>query len=202
MARIPDARLGRGNWTVPNLLTVLRIVLTPLFVVFYLDRQYGLALGVFFVCGATDALDGFLARVLDQRSRLGAMLDPLADKALLVTSFICLAGTGWVPLWLSVLVVSRDAIILGGLALLTVSGRDMRGSIRPSGLSKCSTALQMATILMAFAAHMTGWAGLPLGALTWLTGIFTALSGIDYVITGVGLFPAGSDGPGDKGNGR
>ncbi|GAB6035983.1 CDP-alcohol phosphatidyltransferase family protein [Fundidesulfovibrio butyratiphilus] len=202
MTPAPEFGPRQGNWTIPNLLTALRIVFTPVFVVFFLNGRYVLALTVFFVCGLTDALDGFLARVLDQRSRLGAMLDPLADKALLVTSYVCLTHAGWVPLWLGVAVVSRDAVILGGLALLTVSGRDMRGSIRPSVPGKCCTALQMATVLAAFAVRLTGGAGSLLLVLVWLTGLFTAFSGLDYVLRGIRLFFAGTDGPNDRGSAR
>ena len=78
-------------WTIPNILTIVRILLTPVFVMAYTSENFNLAWILFAIAGLTDALDGFLARIWNQRTELGAMLDPLADKTLLFTSFICLA---------------------------------------------------------------------------------------------------------------
>jgi len=183
-----------GNWTVPNALTMARILLTPFFVVFFLDANYTGALGMFFLAGLSDALDGLLARLLDQRSALGAILDPLADKILLVTSYICLAHSGWIPVWLAVLVVSRDVIILGGVALLTFWGQDMRLSIRPSLVSKLTTAAQMALVLTGFLAGMDVWGGVfdgVLVGLVWVTAALTLLSGGHYVAKGLAMFTGG-----------
>lgn len=185
-----------GNWTIPNALTIARILLTPFFVVLFLDGNYIGALSMFFLAGLSDALDGLLARLLDQRSALGAILDPLADKILLVTSFICLAHAGWIPLWLAVLVVSRDVIILGGIALLTFWGRDMRQSIQPSLISKLTTATQMALVLMGFLVGMEVWGGAGvtlLGALIWIAAALTVVSGGHYVAKGLAMFTGGQD---------
>lgn len=182
---------GSTNWTVPNALTVARILLTPLFVAFFLDGNHLAALSMFFLAGISDALDGFLARVLDQRSPLGAVLDPLADKVLLDTSYVCLAHAGWVPPWLAVAVVSRDVVILGGVALLTFWGQDMRSRIRPSTASKATTASQMALVLSAFLLG-AGW--MPEGvawlvdALVWVTAALTVVSGGHYVAKGLAMF--------------
>ncbi|WP_243366326.1 CDP-alcohol phosphatidyltransferase family protein [Fundidesulfovibrio soli] len=185
-----------GNWTIPNALTMARILLTPFFVVLFLDGNYFGALSMFFLAGLSDALDGLLARLLDQRSALGAILDPLADKILLVTSFICLAHAGWIPLWLAVLVVSRDVIILGGIALLTFWGRDMRQSIHPSLVSKLTTATQMALVLTGFLVGMDVWGGagkaLLLG-LVWIAAALTVVSGGHYVAKGLAMFTGGQD---------
>lgn len=182
---------GAGNWTIPNALTVARILFTPLFVVFFLEGRYLPALSMFFLAGITDALDGFLARVLNQRSQLGAVLDPLADKVLLDASFVCLAHAGWTPVWLAVAVVSRDVIILGGVALLTFWGQDMRARIRPSLGSKATTAAQMALVLAAFLAG-TGWGGKPAtvaaGGLVWAVAVLTLASGGHYVAKGLAMF--------------
>ncbi len=185
---------GSTNWTIPNALTVARILFTPLFVVFFLDGRHVAALSMFFLAGVTDALDGFLARVLDQRSPLGAVLDPLADKVLLDTSYVCLAQAGWIPAWLAVTVVSRDVLILGGVALLTFWGQDMRSRIKPSPASKATTAAQMALVLAAFL-HGAGWwmAGADgiVGGLSWLTAALTVVSGGHYVLKGLAMFGRG-----------
>jgi len=178
-----------GNWTIPNALTVARILCTPLFIVFFLNGRYMAALSMFALAGVSDALDGFLARVLDQRSALGAMLDPLADKVLLTTSFLCLAWADWLPLWLTVTVVSRDVLILGGVALLCFWGQDMRSRIRPSRLSKITTACQMCLILAAFAQArgLFGGEGVT-EALIWVTAVLTIASGGHYVARGLAMF--------------
>ncbi|MFZ5428364.1 MAG: CDP-alcohol phosphatidyltransferase family protein [Thermodesulfobacteriota bacterium] len=182
---------GSTNWTIPNALTVARILFTPLFVVFFLDGEHAAALSLFFLAGLTDALDGFLARVLDQRSPLGAVLDPLADKVLLNTSFVCLAQAGWIPAWLAVAVVSRDVLILGGVALLTFWGQDMRSRIKPSPVSKATTAAQMVLILAAFlrgAGWWTAGSGPLVGGLVWATAALTVASGGHYVLKGFAMF--------------
>ncbi len=176
-------------WTIPNLLTISRILLTPGFVMAYVDHRFDLAWGLFAVAGLTDALDGFLARILKQRSRLGAMLDPLADKCLLVTSYICLAMQGWLPHWLTVLVVSRDAIIIGGLALLHFWGVDIKSRIQPIWSSKATTTAQILLVLfiMIQKTFELNYSVLE----TWiisLTAGLTVVSGVHYVLKGFGFF--------------
>lgn len=183
------AKIGEGDiWTIPNLLTILRILLTPGFVMAYVTQRLDLAWVLFAVAGFTDALDGFLAKMLKQRTKLGAMLDPLADKILLVTSFICVSLQGWLPKWLAVLVVSRDAIIVGGLAVLHFWGVNIRERIRPSWVSKITTTVQIALILLVIF-QKTADMELPRAqlALVWLVGGFTVVSGIHYVLVGMGL---------------
>lgn len=176
-------------WTIPNLLTISRILLTPGFVMAYIDQRFDVAWALFAVAGFTDALDGFLARVLKQRSRLGAMLDPLADKCLLVASFICLAMQGWLPNWLTVLVVSRDAIILGGLALLHFWGVDIKSRIKPIWSSKATTTAQIGLVLFVMI-QKTFVLSYPL-IESWfvaLTAALTVVSGVHYVLKGFGFF--------------
>jgi cardiolipin synthase len=180
-----------GNWTVPNALTVARILFTPLFVAFFLDQDYLAALSVFILAGLTDALDGFLAKLLDQRSRLGAMLDPLADKVLLDSCYICLSSAGWLPTWLTVTVVSRDVIILGGLALLAFWGQDMRDRIAPSLVSKLTTIAQMILVLVSLMHWLAMWGTSLedlLDVLAVLTAALTVISGAHYVWKGLTLF--------------
>ncbi|MCX5833093.1 MAG: CDP-alcohol phosphatidyltransferase family protein, partial [Deltaproteobacteria bacterium] len=95
---------------IPNLLTLLRILLVPVFVILLIQGLFLKALLVFVVAGLTDAMDGFIARVLHQKTVLGLYLDPLADKALIITSFVTLSVMGLIPPWLAVLVISRDFI--------------------------------------------------------------------------------------------
>ncbi len=189
-------RLSDRNWTIPNMLTIFRVLLTPVFVVFFMQERLYSALLTFGVAGLTDALDGIIARVLHQRSRLGAMLDPLADKTLLVTSFICLAIKGWIPGWLAVIVVSRDVIIVGGLAVLSFFGVDIKGRIHPILISKVNTMAQMLLILAvlggrAFFIGQGETAGLLLvsSALAIVVAVLSVVSGIFYIREWFGLFP-------------
>lgn len=176
-------------WTIPNILTIVRIFLTPVFVMAYTSENFNLAWILFAIAGLTDALDGFLARIWNQRTQLGAMLDPLADKALLVTSFICLALKGWIPTWFTVLVVSRDVIIIGGLALLNFWGVDVRSRIKPIWISKFTTAAQIFLVIFVMIQRSFKLEfSTSLSFMVWVTAIGTVLSGIAYVRRGFELF--------------
>lgn len=129
----------------PNLLTVLRILLIPVFVYLILVHQNLWALLVFAAAGFTDGLDGYIARVYDLKTRIGAFLDPLADKLLLLTSYILLARLDRLPLWLTGVVVSRDMVILSGILCLFMTKKKVDFS--PSFLGKVTTFVQWATIL-------------------------------------------------------
>lgn len=176
-------------WTIPNILTILRILLTPGFVMAYTSENFNLAWILFAIAGLTDALDGFLARIWDQRTRLGAMLDPLADKALLVTSFICLALKGWIPHWFTVLVVSRDVIILGGLMVLNFWGVDIKNRIKPIWISKFTTTAQIILVIFVMIQRSFDFE-FPFiqGSMVWLTALVTVISGFRYVRRGFELF--------------
>lgn len=189
--------MGRDTiWTVPNILTIIRILLTPVFVMAYISENFTLAWILFLIAGLTDALDGFLARIWNQRTQLGAMLDPLADKALLVTSFICLAVKGWLPAWVAVLVVSRDAIIIGGLSVLNFWGVDVRSRIRPIWISKFNTVAQIFLVFFVMVSRTFGFdSPLFLFLLVWLTALTTILSGVAYVRRGFELFAENSPEP-------
>src|SRR5919108_653147 len=140
--------------TVPNLLTVFRMVLIPVFVSLLFYQRFVLALVVFVLAGITDGLDGLLARRFDQRSQLGTILDPIADKLMLVTAFVVLSMRSVfpqplpkhlpVPFWVTVAVISRDVfIVVGAAAINMVTGFR---SFRPSRLGKLSTAAQIFAI--------------------------------------------------------
>jgi cardiolipin synthase len=187
--------LRENNWTIPNLLTVTRIMLTPGFVMAFVDHRLDLAWVLFAIAGLTDALDGTLARLLKQRSTFGAILDPLADKILLVTSFTCLAVQDWIPQWLAILVVSRDLFIVGGLALLHYSGVDVKRGIKPVWISKCATTVQISLVLLVMVEHsmmrfhpdIHKW-------LVCAVAVLTALSGAYYLVVGLRMFPHNDNG--------
>jgi cardiolipin synthase len=168
-----------------NSLTLLRIILVPVVVIFLIQCYYFNALVVFSFCGITDALDGFLARILTQQTTLGAYLDPLADKTLIITCFLTLSILGHIPGWLAVIVVSRDAIILGGVLTLMIV--EISCEIQPAFISKVTTTLQIFTIFFALVSQCIPgdfertW----LTYLYWLTALFTIISGLNYISMGI-----------------
>ncbi|MEK6654814.1 MAG: CDP-alcohol phosphatidyltransferase family protein, partial [Thermodesulfobacteriota bacterium] len=105
---------------IPNLLTLLRIIMVPVIVILLIQGSFLKALIVFIAASLTDALDGFLARVLHQQTVLGSYLDPIADKALLASSFVTLSVLHIIPGWLTVIVISRDFIILLGISVFSI----------------------------------------------------------------------------------
>jgi cardiolipin synthase len=168
---------------IPNLLTIGRILLVPLLVIFLLDGKHLAAFWVFVLAGATDALDGFLARVLKQKTNFGAFLDPIADKLLLITSYITLSVLDILPKWLTVLVVSRDVLIWGGIGILMLYNRDFK--YKPSLVSKVTTFFQLLTVVFYLGRGFFGEI-FPLGVhLIYPTAVFTLLSGAHYILRGL-----------------
>lgn len=170
----------RWRW-IPNALTFLRILLIIPFSAAILVENYSLALVLFFVAAATDGIDGFLARHFNWHTRLGAIADPLADKALLLTSYLMLSLNGDLPVWLFLLVAGRDLLIVcGGLAFHYAIGRfDME----PSVPGKINTFIQILVVL----GVIIVLAGVPLPDGTITAGIFlvtisAVYSGAHYVI--------------------
>jgi len=177
---------------IANGLTAARILLVPYFAFLLISGRGKSALLVFAVCGATDVLDGLLARWLRQRTLVGTLLDPIADKLLMATAFIVLAYVHIVPLRLTVMVISRDIIILTGslIYLLLFEASD----IRATGLSKANTAVQILTVIYflsiaAFPAEAkalgTGMRTLPDRAVTFICATTTILSGLQYLYIGI-----------------
>ncbi len=167
----------------PNLLTLLRILVTPLFVIFMIKGHYRPALLVFFLAGISDGLDGFFARSFNQKTTLGAHLDPIADKLLLISTFVTLAVRQIIPSWLAVVVISRDILIFTGIAILRFF--NVAFTIKPSTISKCTTVAQLATaflVLLAFEATIVQPVLTP---LFWLTTVLTTASGLHYVYLGI-----------------
>ncbi len=180
---------SRKIWTIPNLITIFRILLTPGFVIAYLDSNFLAAWLLFMVAGISDGLDGFLARLMKQRTEFGAMIDPLADKILLVTSFICLTAQGYIPVWLTVLAVSRDLIIVGGLFLLKFYGVDVEKKIDPLRSSKITTALQLLVVFSVLTGLAFGFDVSFLSpGLEIVTAFFTCISGAVYLRRGLVMF--------------
>ena len=134
----------------PNLITLGRIIAVPFVVLFLLDSEYLLAFWLFFLAGVSDGVDGFLAKRFDARTRLGAYMDPLADKALLTALFVTLGVQEVFPSWLVVLVVSRDISIVGSILLSSAMGYEIE--IRPQFMSKVNTAAQITLVTLTLAA--------------------------------------------------
>lgn len=167
---------------IPNSLTLLRILLVPVFIGFMTYGVYGVALLVLLVAGLTDAIDGLLARRWNQQTRLGAVLDPLADKLLLTSGFITLSILHLIPSWLVILVVSRDVILLLGTVVAHVTGTSI--DVTPTFWGKGTTALQLGYVLLVI---LLTWLDLGLSLLTPLLAAtvgFTLTSGLHYIYRG------------------
>ncbi|NLI80665.1 MAG: CDP-alcohol phosphatidyltransferase family protein [Deltaproteobacteria bacterium] len=171
--------------TIPNVLTLIRIFLTPYLVWLLLDNRLNHALLVFFLAGITDGLDGLIARAFQQKSKLGAYLDPLADKLLLVSSFILLGYLGLVPNWLVIVAVSRDAMIL--LGLITLCFFQVQVQISPSVVSKITTLLQLFTVLFVLSSSVVNWPPWSFVPLFGTTAALTVASGVHYLLIGLSL---------------
>ena len=179
--------------TWPNRITLARICLIPLFVMAILqvhgqaDSESGfryLAFGLFMLMAVTDAVDGILARARGEKSFLGRVLDPLADKFLLTTACVLLSCDFWpqprLPNWVPVLVISRDVIIVVGVAVIFL----MTGALKagPTLIGKITTAVQMVTVLLAL---LNNWfPRLLVEASWWITVAFTCISGLQYIYIG------------------
>jgi cardiolipin synthase len=171
--------------TLANRLTILRILMTPVIAVLLLYRQTGAALLLFLLAGITDGLDGFIARSRGQRTALGMVLDPIADKLLLTSAVIVLTVLKELPRWFAVIVVSRDFILLGGGLIMWMFIGKM--NLPPSYLGKSTTVFQIATVVLAMLDNFLPFvrpAILPLAAVTM---VLTAASGVDYVVRGARL---------------
>jgi cardiolipin synthase (CMP-forming) len=177
----PATPAEAGLFTLPNAITFARICAVPAVVWLVLQHRMDLAFWVFVAAGISDGIDGWLARVLNARSRLGAILDPVADKALLVSIFVTLAAVGVLPDWLAILVVFRDLVIVGGVIVLSLL--DQPPAIQPILMSKANTVMQIVLAAAALAIAGFGWqqAAPLLEALIWATAATTLASGAVYV---------------------
>jgi len=164
----------------PNAISLMRIVLVAPILMFIVQGRYGLALLLFFIAGFSDGVDGYLAKRFDWHTRIGALLDPIADKLLVGGTFITMVFTGLVPVWLAALVILRDVVIVGGATAYNILVRPVEGE--PTRISKLNTALQLLFIVFVLSNAGFGWpeqiAITVVGAGVLVTII---VSGIDYV---------------------
>jgi len=182
---------------VPNLISLVRLAAVPVVVWMIATGHFAGAFWIFVAAGVSDAIDGWLARILDQRTRLGAYLDPIADKMLLVCVFVTLGQVGKLDAWLVILVVSRDVMIVGGIILLFLL--EHRVAIAPSFISKANTMVQIAFAGLVLARYGldfdgSGWSA----ALEWasyVVALTTLFSGAQYVVVGVRHLVAADGGP-------
>jgi cardiolipin synthase len=176
--------------TIPNLITAFRIILVPVFVIYLINDRLSSALVIFLICMISDGIDGMVARLFNQKSRLGAYLDPLADKTLLVTAFVLLGVRGYLPSWLTVTAIARDVMILLGVLVFHLNRLELR--IRPSAVSKINTCFQFITLSMVL---LKGFLLLPSAiyeALYYITATLTIISGLHYMQYGLRAMGEGS----------
>jgi len=186
--------------TLANQITIVRILLIPVFVLFAAYYGAGVdrgepeewlrycAIGVFIFAAVTDAFDGWVARKFGEVSKLGAILDPIADKGLLLTAIITLTVSPWayaLPLWFPVLVIARDVVIVTGCVVVQLHGSNL--VVHPTWTGKSATALQMIAV---------SWVLLQIpysGPVIWLAGALTLISGLEYIFQGVRQFKHSDD---------
>jgi len=164
---------------IPNTLTMMRIIIIPVFTTTIIYKRYNHALYLFAIAAITDFLDGLFARLTNQKTALGTFLDPLADKFLLVTSFITLSVFGLIPKWLAITVISRDIIVLTGWLILYLSSGIKK--VEPSVLGRATIWIQ--SIFIAFVLVRMNFFLFPefYPALQWSTAGVTILSGLHYI---------------------
>jgi cardiolipin synthase len=171
-------------FTPANQLTLLRMLLIPAFVILVVYGEFGWALGIFMAAGITDGLDGLLARLTDQKTSIGAWLDPMADKLLLVTTFVVLTWPGLglanrFPIWLTVCIISRDVVIVLTVAIVNLAIG--RRTFRPSIFGKIATAMYMLTAVVALVYNYLGRHSTLFEVLVWASLAITLISAFHYI---------------------
>ncbi len=167
---------------IPNVLTFIRIIILPVFVTVLLYEKNDYALYLFIAAGLTDMLDGLFARLTGQKTKLGAFLDPLADKLLLITSFVIFSIYEWLPKWLAIVVISRDIIVILGWFLFYLVYN--RTKVEPSLLGKIAIFSQIVLIAYTLFAINFGMQA-PVEWMFFIVAFFTIFSGIQYVYLGL-----------------
>ncbi len=174
---------------IPNLLTVGRMILIPLLVIFLMDGRTELAWLVFLCAAISDALDGLIARLWNQQTTLGAFIDPIADKLLIGTSYVTLAVLHRLPGWLAVIVLSRDLLILIGVGLLLLFEKPLE--IKPSLDSKLTTLLQILAICYFLGGDRLTMLQPAEPYLLFVTAAITMFSGFHYLVIGLRILGNG-----------
>lgn len=166
---------------IANIITVFRLLAIPVVLYTLLHGDTVTAFYLFLIAGLSDAIDGALARLLDQRTELGAWMDPLADKLLMVSVFVMLGWLGEIPDWLVFMAVTRDALIVGGFVVSTLIGNPIR--VRPLYVSKANTAAQIVLVVMVLS-NLAFTLGLdtPITIMLALTALLTIASGASYLV--------------------
>lgn len=172
------------NLTIANQLTLLRMLLIPAFVILVVYGYMGWALSVFMTAGLTDALDGLIARRAGQKTSLGAWLDPMADKLLLVTTFVVLAMPGLelanrLPVWLTVLIISRDVVIVLTVAIVNLALGPR--TFRPSIFGKVATATYILTAVVAMFFNYRGYPSVVVDVFVYASLAITLISSLHYI---------------------
>lgn len=168
---------------IPNALTILRLFITVFFVVAIDKGEFRVALYLFIIQGLTDLLDGFLARALASKTRLGAFLDPIADKAMLIAAYVALSMKSIVPVWLTLLILFRDAVLVIGFIVLYRLAVQERPA--PSIWGKLTTTVQILTIVYVLFSETRDLDKY----FFWITAFFTSISGYHYIFRGSKLLP-------------
>jgi cardiolipin synthase len=169
--------------SIPNFITLVRIILAPVFVIYLISDRLTSALIVFVICTVSDGVDGMVARLFNQKSKLGAYLDPLADKLLLVTAFLVLSAMGHLPAWVTVAVIARDVTILLGVVVIHLFKLELR--IRPSVLSKVNTCFQFITVTAVLSKGVFVLPSTLYDYFYYATVLFTIASGLHYIQYGL-----------------
>ena len=185
--------------SVPNQLTMIRLLLLPFILIAMIYRRHDMALGLFLVAVITDVIDGIIARRLSQQTTLGEYLDPIADKLLLSSAFIVQALIGAIPWWLTILVLSRDLIIISTV-LVVMLATGIR-NFSPSTFGKVNTVVQAATIstVVLYNATEAVWTGQLLSVLIWAAAATTLVSSAHYMVETMQRLNAHTSDAGDGG---
>ena len=173
--------MSAGAVSVANFVTLGRLLSVPAMVWLILNDRLQAAFWLFVAAGLSDAIDGYIAKRFDQRSPLGALLDPVADKTLLVSMYVTLGIASHLPSWLVIVVVFRDLFIVGGFLLATVTSYPL--DWKPLVLSKLNTALQIILIAVLLAKLGLGIRDFGIvDILIYIVGVTTILSGLGYIV--------------------
>jgi cardiolipin synthase (CMP-forming) len=181
-----EPRYTRRGLTVANLFTAARIVLVPFFAAAWVAREDVRALWLFSIAAATDLVDGFFARWLNQSSRLGALLDPIADKLLVFVALVVGLLRGEVPPWLAAVIITRDGVLATGAVLFATRWRRHHGPVawQPTRIGKYAMVMQSVTIAALIIDSAIGPAGMRVYvevAMIW-TAVLTVVAGTQYVL--------------------